>query len=262
MTAFLPVKRPILKFTAMKTNAVQSIFLLVLLSALAACKGDSSDCEKPVSLVQPASNPAGYEVIVRAPGFTPDAEVRFGQEVAQSRAGEGSDIIARVPAGLLGNVEISLEEDGCIGRRAFSVLPALPAVYGLSLPNIVLPTVPTNFPSGISNFYVNAADSDHFINLQPDPDDPAKIGGDANEFHNTNPALGANGNFNPITGTWDAGTNTIYVEIDRTGNGGAVEKFDGEFINGFPGAPANMKRFVLLVSRTTGRQMVLMSEFE
>ena len=184
--------------------------------------------------------------------------MRFGQEIATTRPGVDGDIIARVPAGLRGNVEISLEENDCVGRRDFIVLDSLPGTYGMALQNIVLPSVPVTFPPGINNNFTNAADPNHFFLLEDDGNNPGHIGPFAQENHNTNPALG---NGNPISGTWSFSPNEIHLTVDRTLNGGTIEKFDGQFINTYSGAPAFANAFMLLVSQTTGRQLILYAFF-
>lgn len=224
--------------------------VVTLFSLLTACK--NNDCPAKIDLVQPGENPPQYEVVIRPEGFSQQATVRFGQEVAASRPGNDNDIIARVPAGLRGNVEISLEENDCIGRKNFIVLDSLPGTYGMSLQNIVLPT-PPNFPGVITNEWMNDADTLHSFVLDQDPDNFTQLANFCVELSLDNPVL----NNNPISGAWSENPNTIYIKVDRTQNGGTIEEFDGQFTGPYPGARPWAKFFILLTSRTTGRQMIL-----
>lgn len=235
-----------------------TLFALTLLSLGFACK--NKDCPNKVDLVQPGENPPNYEVIIHPDGFTQAATVRFGQEVAVTRPGDGTDIIAKVPAGLRGNVEISVEENDCVGRRSFIVLDSLPGTYGASLQNIILPSTPTEFPQSITQEWPNAADPEHhFIFLLGDASgsfDPSIC----YERHTSNPILGFP-NRNPVSGFWDTAANKVKIIIDRTLNGGAIEEFNGQFIKPYPGAPVGTKFVIWLTSKTTGRQLVLLRDF-
>ena len=70
-----------------------------------------------MNAVLPDNNPAGYEVLLKTSGLSQSAKVVFGTVEASSRAGGNPDeIIAKVPNGLSGNVEISVEDGDCIER--------------------------------------------------------------------------------------------------------------------------------------------------
>lgn len=233
-------------------------FVLGCLCLVVACKNKESDCGKDITLVQPDANPANYEIIIRPDGFSQQAKVLFGQEEATTRAGNNGDIIAKVPAGLRGSVELTLEEGDCLARQNFTVLDSLPGTYGQSLPNIVLPSPPSSYISNISNFWRNAADPDHAFQLSQDglSLDPLN----SFESHASNPALGAFGNTNPISGTIDTLNHKVHLIVDRSPNGGGIEEFDGVLIKDFPGADTlSYSHFILLVSTKTGRQLVLMT---
>ena len=120
------------------------------------CKKDN--CSNTITTVQPNTNPVGYEVLIKTTGFTSAAKVVFGSVAATSRAGgESGDIIARVPTGLSGNVEISVEEGDCIKRSdGFVVLGSLPSGVQSSLPNIIVPTTTTVPLEGLDNDWRNA----------------------------------------------------------------------------------------------------------
>ncbi|MCB0530886.1 MAG: hypothetical protein H6574_01660 [Lewinellaceae bacterium] len=228
----------------------------------------NNNCDKNVAVlaVQPNTNPAGYEVLLKTEGFTNDAAVIFGSVKAETRAGaESGDIIAKVPAGLLGNVEISVEEGDCLARFGnFNVSGGLPSSVQPSLPIIVIPTPPASYPTqGIGNLWANAAGT---FDASGNPDQSVLIvegltvGDVINfdsdysvEFNSTDPNL----NNNPVSGFANIKTGEIYMEIDRTLKGGVVEHFDGQFIAVPVFLPSNTVFAMLLVSRETGRQLLL-----
>ncbi len=245
--------------------------LLLVVGALcclaAGCSTSESSCDKNVSIsaVLPNSNPTGYEVLLKTSGFTSAAKVVFGTVAASSRAGgSAGEIIATVPAGLSGNVEISVEEGDCIARSGgFVVLAALPGNVQPSLPNIIIPTPPVTYPQNdIQNNWANAASivtgrsyGIHFIgfigNVSPGV---CELDPTSYEFDFDNNSLFSG---NPVKGNINTNTNVVYVEIDRTAKGGTVEKFDGQFI-GVPPFLLNIEKWpILLTSRETGRQLIV-----
>ena len=234
--------------------------LLALSCFAAGCgKGDDS-CSKnaTITAVQPNNNPVGYEVLLKTSGFTPAAKVVFGSVAATSRAGgQAGDIIAKVPAGVVGNVEITVEEGDCLARSGgFVVAGALPSGVQSSLPNIIVPTPPATFPTGgIQNNWVNAASADKSQGVHLNG---VLVGGitsltESYEFDGNNP----NFDNNPATGTANTNTNVIYLEIDRSAKGGSVERFDGQFIAVPNSLLTEAKTTILLVSRETGRQLII-----
>lgn len=238
--------------------------LFLLLFIVSGCDQCKNKCDKEVSIeeVQPKTNPAGYEVLLKATGFTNNAKVIFGNVEASSRgASELAGIIATVPNGLAGNVEISVEEGDCIARSSgFVVSGSLPSNVQPSLPEIVLPiplpqlSIP---PAGFQNNWVNAASgvqANFGIHLNGDFNGSDVSSLDQSYEFNYNDA---NFDDNPATGTATRSTNVIYLEVDRTAKGGSVEHFDGLFIQVPAFLPANAKYAVLLTSRETGRQMLL-----
>ena len=250
----------------MKNKFWLPVFLALGALAAGCGKDENSACSKNVSVtaVQPNTNPAGHEVLLKTSGFSSAAKVVFGTVAATSRAGgESGDIIAKVPAGVSGNVEISVEEGDCIARSGgFIVSGGLPTDVQPSLPVIVVPTPTTTPSTNIPNFWPNAANQNAGISLQGsfvgqvftlDPFDPS-TGAGAQEFDFNNTYF----NNNPVKGTLNTSTNVVYLEVDRTAKGGGVEHFDGEFIVMPPGLlPANATQAILLVSRETGRQLLL-----
>ncbi len=232
--------------------------LFIVFAFVAGCKKGDSDCDKTITAVQPAINPAGYEVLIKTNGFSPAAKVLFGTVEATSRAGgESDDIIATVPTGLSGDVEISVEEGDCLARKGgFTVSGALPSGVPSSLPQIIIPT-PSSPPSSIGNFYRNAADSNAGISVGGNYTGSVFTLEFSSEFDDDRPFF----DNNPVTGTIDTTTNVITIAIDRTAKtGGTIEHFDGQFIKKPTTItlPANAQPVVwFLVSRETGRQLIL-----
>lgn len=234
------------------------IFLALSCFAAGCGKDDGSSCSKnaTITAVQPNTNPLGYEVLLKTSGFTSAAKVVFGSVAAASRAGgEAGDIIAKVPAGVVGNVEIAVEEGDCLARSSgFTASGALPTGVQPSLPTIIVPTATVPSPNNIPNFWRNAAQESTGISLQG-----AVQGGilqlDANsmEFDFNNASV----ENNKVTGTININTNVIYLEVDRTPNGGSVERFDGKFIAVPDFLLLVAEKTILLVSRETGRQLLI-----
>ncbi len=232
--------------------------LLLVCGFIIGC-GKDDNCDKKISAVQPNTNPAGYEVLIKTNGFTNAAKVVFGSVAATSRAGGAAgDIIAKVPAGLSGNVEISVEEGDCIARSGgFVVSGVLPSGTQPSLPNIIVPT-PTTVPlEGIENDWANAIDTilrDQGLHLATESDLILGINQLVRSLE-----FKDNIRTNTVTGTINTTTNIIYLEVNRTPNGGSIEHFDGQFIvrPDFLATASGRNYSILLVSRETGRQLLL-----
>ncbi len=241
-----------------KSPFLALFILFCLFLGLENCK-DKCDKDVSITAVQPNTNPAGYEVLLKTTGFSDSARVVFGTVEAISRpGGQVGEIITTVPNGLSGNVEISIEEENCIERSGdFIVSGALPGNVQPSFPQIIVP-VPTQFPSSsFTNAWANAApNSTQKVFIQG-----SLIAGFAQLEEPASKELdGVNSYFdgNLIKGTINNNTNTIYLEIDRSAKpGGFIEHLDGQFIQKPIFLPASTKPAILLVSRETGRQMLL-----
>lgn len=100
-------------------NNLSLLLLLTLLGSSAfflSCNKNNCEGDKTIENIAPSSNPVGYEVIISIKGFSNAAQVKFGNEAAETRAGEANQIVARVPAGLAGNVQVTVEEGDCVAR--------------------------------------------------------------------------------------------------------------------------------------------------
>ena len=240
-------------------NASWLPILFALCALSAGCKKGDKDCGRSINAVQPNTNPAGYEVLIKTNGFSPAAKVVFGSVEATSRAGgESDDIIATVPTGLAGNVEISVEEGSCIARSGgFIVSGSLPSGLQPTLHEIIVPTPVTSPPQQIDNFWTNAATDTSGISIQgPLVSGIFTLDSTSHEFINSIPNIDKN----KAVGTINTNSNVIYIEVDRRPNGGTVEHFDGQFIV-TPSFLFNVKTSkpyaILLISRESGRQLVL-----
>lgn len=241
----------------MKNNLLRT-FLLVSVGrffSLVSCESSNCEGDKSVESISPSANPPGYEVIIETKEFSSTAQVRFGNETADTRPGEADQIIARVPAGLAGNVQVTVEEGACVARfDNFKVPGSLPGDLQPSLPDIILP-VPAPAPAGgFANAWLNAADNTFNTGIQLGDDGSGILSFPGSyEFH-----FGGNEFFNgnPVSGTVDVANDKIYLEVDRTAKpGGTLEKFDGQFV--VPPASITAQYAILLVSRQTGRQLLL-----
>jgi hypothetical protein len=241
----------------MKTTLFFTIGVVALFAGLSACKDNT--CGNQITGVQPNANQANHEVIIHPHGFSQQAKVFFGLQEATTRPGLNGDIVARVPAGLRSDVEISVQENSCIARTSFTVLDSLPGIYGLSLPDIILPYVPNSPPGGIDNEWQNLADSSHTFMLHDSTDSSVGLLSTVTsyEMHTTNSLLGAK-KHNPISGPWSNAKPPyiVQISIDRTGNGGALEVYDGQFIK-TKFSPAFDSTALVLTSKTSGRQLIL-----
>lgn len=242
----------------MKNIPVYLLFICICAFSLG-CDQCKNKCAS-VDAVLPDNNPSGYEVVLKVSGLSQSAKVVFGTVEASARPGAKSDeIIATVPSGVSGNVEISVEEGDCIARfDDFVVSSNVPGNVQPSFEQIIIP-VPTPFPQdGFGNYWTNAApESTQQVSIQgtlvngiaTQLDEPNSF-----EYDIQNPYF----HENPVKGNVNNNTNTIYLEIDRSAKpGGFVEHFDGQFIEKPDFLPASSKPAMLLISRETGRQLLL-----
>lgn len=241
----------------MKNNLSHILLLAAFggISFFVSCKKNNCEGDKTIESIAPSTNPPGYEVIIGTKGFSSAAQVRFGNEVADTRAGEANQIIARVPAGLAGNVQVTVEEGDCVARfDNFKVLGTLPGDLQASLPDIVLPSPPTSYPDNFTNEWKNAANQLTGIFLLDDGSGTGILT-NSSEFYDSPDSQFDFFKNNPVTGTVNVATNKIHIEVDRRGQtGGTIEKFDGQFV----APPANAQYAILLVSEQTGRQLLLL----
>lgn len=235
-------------------------FLLLGLLPFTACKNKCDIDNFGIQSIQPAANPAGYEIFIACTGVSASTKVRFDEvEAASVKTAEGG-LIAKVPTGVTGPVSLSIEEGDCSDSKTFDVLGSYPGNVPASPTIIVIPQPPTEYIGSVSNAYKNLIDENHSFNVQTDGENPGHILPDdgASEFH-----FGGNSflDQNPISGTYDTLANEIFMVIDRTSKpNGYKDTLEGTFIKNFPQTPTATAT-MLLTSKRTGRQLVIYKEF-
>ncbi len=224
-----------------------------------ACKDKCDSADFGISSLQPAANPAGYEVFIGATGVTANTKVRFDAvDAASVKTAEGG-LIVKVPTGISGTVSLSIEEGNCNDSRSFDVLGSYPGNAPASPTVIVIPQAPGSLPTGISNSWVNVFDADHQVSLQ-DNDFPADGIFDDGFFESHFGGLSYFNN-NPVSGNYNIQANNIFVVIDRSAkSGGFKDTLTGQFIPNLSATP-QAKFTILLTSKRTGRQLVLFRDF-
>lgn len=216
---------------------------------------DTNGCDQVFEIdeLQPDTNPAGYEIRIVGQPFSESATVRFGNKVATTRWDETQNtILAKVPTGLSGLLEVTVEEGECLARADFEVTGNYTTNWPPALPVIVIPQNPSTFPSNFTNLWHNIADEDHRIFLGSDNATTA-LTDDSAEFHLSNSKL----NENPVRGTVNIAQNKIFMTINRTAHGGMNDTLDGKFILPASAGITDKDFAILLESRASGRQMVL-----
>lgn len=238
---------------------IRRLLAPLLLAALffSSCKDKCDADDFGITSLQPAANPAGYEVFIGAQGVTANTKVRFDAvDAASVKTAEGG-LIVKVPTGIAGTVSLSIEEGECSDSRSFDVLGAYPGNVPVGPTNIVIPQAPGSLPSGITNGWINIFDPEHTIFLLDDfnnPDGILDVGiGGSTEYHQPNSFF----NNNPISGTYDFAAKTISIVVDRSAKaGGYRDTLTGNFIQNLPQRP-NVQGTILLTSKRTGRQLII-----
>lgn len=242
----------------MRTNiSLPSAILLIISFAFSNYQCKNKDkCDTPIEIQEllPDNNPAGYEIQIKGTGFTQAAVVRFGSKAAAPRwYAEESTLIAEVPDGLSGPVEVTVEEGDCIGRADFEVTSGANADWPSSPTQIVIPQPTADFPLSISNAWRNYYDStnQHGIQLTI-VEGEIELDTFSHEFNFADPKF----NDNPVSGTVSKNPNEIHLTIDRTANGGLNDELEGQFIPPIL-VGGELKHLIWLQSKITGRQLVL-----
>ena len=250
---------------AMKTSLLCCL-LAAALFAWPACSNNDAECDTDLALdeVQPSANPPGYEVLLVGEGFTANTTVRFDNEESPDVTFvSATELIAKIPSGLLGSVEVTVEEGDCVGRNAeFEVFGSFPNNVPVSPATIFVNAAPpTTFPDNFQNAWQNIADIEHIIfitgvdavgNIVPkDGNFPAEFHSGGNQFLNNNPASGY------IRVNTTAKTSDIRVVVDRSAKpGGTVEAYTGQFV--LPNSVGSTKPYAMLLqSEKDGRQLIL-----
>ncbi|MBK7872488.1 MAG: IPT/TIG domain-containing protein [Saprospiraceae bacterium] len=229
---------------------------------LFACNQDN-DCDGTfvIEKILPNSNPPGSEVSIQGTGFSAKSTVRFAGQIAKSSFSNEKGLVAVVPNNVTGFVDLTVEEGDCLARADFEVLGTLPVNWVASPTVIIIPTLPSTFPSNLNNVWVNYYDPNYTLGIFHDDDCFFSFTGilDLNEFstetHTTNDFL----NNNPITGIYKCVDGSLEIRIDRTKKGGTIETYDGVIILPETVGESNNTNslYMLLTSRSTGRQLII-----
>lgn len=242
-------------------TTIRRLLAPLLFAALffASCKDKCDSSDFGITSLQPAANPAGYEVFIAAKGVTANTKVRFDAvDAASVKTAEGG-LIVEVPTGIAGTVSLSIEEGDCNDSKSFDVLGAYPGNAPASPTSIVIPQTPGSLPATISNSWVNVFDANHQVSLQ-DNDSPPNGIFDDGELEKHFGGLSYFDN-NPVSGNYNFQTNTIFVVIDRSAKaGGYRDTLTGQFVPNLPATP-QAKFTILLTSKRTGRQLALFRDF-
>jgi|GEM_PF-1020453 hypothetical protein len=254
----------------MKTQNRFSFFFLSFFLFFIACNKDN-DCEGTVALtaILPNSGPPGTEVRVRGDGLTGNPEIRFAGQLAKSERTVEKGLTAIVPNNVTGLVDLTVEDGDCLVRTEFEVLGTLPANWVASPTIIVIPLTPSTFPQSIVNNWKNYYDNDHTIQFSNSSSNRCgdfvsgqvvfeeNLAGSL-ENHLTNKFL----KNNPVTGVYRCSGGSLDIIIDRTQNGGIMERLLGRIITASTIGESNNdgKTYMLLTSQT-GRQYVFFVQF-
>lgn len=234
-------------------------FLTILLCALLLACNQDDNCDGTFTIesVVPSSNLPGSEILIKGEGLSEDTEVRFAGQLAKTSFSEEKGITATVPKDVIGFLDLTVEEGNCLARADFEVLGALPVNWVASPTVIITPILPPNFPSNITNNWINYFDNDHSLTLSQDGDCFGQEEQEiefSTENHTTNPFL----NNNPITGKYLCKDRILEINIDRTAKGGKVEMLTGSVIEAetIGEDDSDGRAYMLLTSKITGRQYV------
>lgn len=235
---------------------IRRLLVPLLFAALffTSCKDKCGSDDFGIESLQPAANPAGYEVFIKASGVTSSTKVYFDEvEAASTKTAEGG-LIVKVPAGVAGTVSLSIEEGDCSDSRSFDVLGSYPGNVPPSPTSIIIPQAPGSLPGSISNAWENIFDSNHKIVLGDFVDPTGVFDGSFENYITSDNEFLTN---NPISGNYDIQDNTVFIVIDRTDKpGGYKDTLTGQLIPNLPDNP-DAESTMLLTSNRTGRQLVI-----
>ncbi|MCB0572047.1 MAG: hypothetical protein KDC66_19915 [Phaeodactylibacter sp.] len=248
------------------------------------------DCDSlPGLSISTTENPAGYEVLIRAnpPSALQGRKVFFGDMLAeQSRFIDNVGLAVTVPDGLNpGKVEMRIEDPDCQDFVAldFNVTSAdffqdNPDYVFPPLPEIIIPTLPADFPPSIENAWLSPQNLDYclWFKFVADADgnctqtlDPL-----TSFEQSTCGKAGVLYEENQMSGYMDS-HGVMHLSVERAN--GSLEEFEGELINpddapekyldwnsvgadclsGLPGDFKKRTHMMLLTSKATGRQLLI-----
>lgn len=254
----------------MKNHLVIVLVLLSFLIVFSDCGGNDDPCLislYALTTIEPSSNPVGYEIRISGEGFTENTLVRFDNvDSPKTTLLDPSTLIATVPSGVLGPVELSVSDGGCLDRNdRFEVYADFPANIPFSPNTIIIPQPisAVNYPDNfLQNCWENINDREHCIFLVESEEGNGILNEDTTndvceERHSDQTSFFSG---NPISGHFrtDDVNETVDIEItiDRSAKpGGEVETYTGELIE--PASVGSNGQYVLLLtSQKDGRQLL------
>ena len=244
---------------------IRQLLVLLLFTAflVPSCKDKSDpDCligNYRIESLQPAANPGGYEIFIKATGVSDTTKVYFDEVESPSVKTAEGGLIVKVPTNITGVVSLSIEDGECSDSKPFEVLGSYPGNVPAGSTTVIIPQAPGSVPSNISNEWPNVFDSKHKVGLFDDFSNPDGILDPGTEQHEGTETFLDD---NPVSGHYSFTTNEIFVVIDRTSKpGGYRDTLTGQFIQNIPQGPADAVYTILLTSKRTGRQLILYKNF-
>jgi hypothetical protein len=203
--------------------------------------------------VYPISSPPAGPVLIKGKGFTADTKVYFGKVQAKIEANNENYLSTIVPNGLLGKVELSVENGkGCLQSKNFEVASATPSNLPVSPPVYIIPPAGFAFPVQVGQnqtlTLTNFWDAKHRIRFLSFNMQKKLISGEE-EIDEAS---------YPLNGTHDPNLNKVVITIDRSGSNLPNEKLEGGFytLTLKSGTREVMGNFLVTFSTITGRQYI------
>ncbi len=248
------------------------------------------DCDSlPGLSISTIENPAGFEVLIRAnpPSALQGRKVFFDEVAAErSRFIDNVGLAVTVPGGLNpGKVEMRIEDPDCQDFVAldFNVTGAdfflnNPDYVFPPLPEIIIPTLPADFPPSIENAWLSPQNLDYclWFKFVPNPDGHCTLTLDplTSFEQSTCQTAGVLYEQNQMSGFMDS-RGILHLSIERAD--GSLEEFEGQLINpndapeqyrawesagadcisGLPPEYRARSHMMLLTSQSTGRQLLV-----
>jgi hypothetical protein len=228
------------------------IYLAGLLLIGSLCTGCNPDCTTiPGLRVSSSFNPAGFEVLITSnvPADLHNKSVFFGEKEVDPEYIRDVGLRVVVPDGLSGNTDIRIEDGDCVDYvnvpGGFSVVEESffidnPDFISPIPPQIIIPTLPPNFPPSVDQAWLSPDNVDYclwFIMLKDTLSDGTIVETntiDQEESFEQTTCSGDPGKFyfkNKIFGIIDKEANLINIWIDRRGINRGIEEYRGQFID-------------------------------
>jgi hypothetical protein len=269
---------------------LKNIFISATLLCVFILVGCNPNCE-PISGLRLSYNlnPVGYDIAIYATPLSQldGKNIYFGSVKAQKVEMMSGYLKVTVPDGVpVGNTLLKIEDPDCQDVVQLDFTVADPNVFKNNinfvtpvLPQIILPTLPSTYPSSIDKAWLGPINGDYCLWFAMDSivvngkKVPKKTIDEKNSFEfSTCKNLSAIYHVNPVYGIYDTATmpRTIHIWIDRRSKtNGFIEEYTGTFQN-MEATPYNVaslvapcatlmpsKNMIVLTSLKTGRQLVV-----